>query len=210
MLKHPLVILLAIVVGVGVGIFAKDVAKMLAPIGDLYLFFIQMSVYPILVMPSSRGSARLIKARSAGGNLLRMTIVFVACMSSSCVRPADRSRREPGSDLDEQARQVLGQLINQSDSNVLEVSLSAPADDPVHRQSDFWDFLRMLVHPTSSGPQSGLALQISFSRSIFGIALGNIRSEASTPHQPPAVRPRSLPAAHSRGRCTDCRLPWSA
>ncbi len=47
-LKHPLVILLSIVAGVLLGILAKDVAKRLAPVGDLYLFFIQMSVYPIL------------------------------------------------------------------------------------------------------------------------------------------------------------------
>src|SRR5919201_30153 len=76
-LKHPLVILLSIVVGIVLGILAKDVAKMLAPVGDLYLFFIQMSVYPILVSAIVSGLARLIKARSAGGNLLRMTIVFI-------------------------------------------------------------------------------------------------------------------------------------
>ena len=35
MLKHPLVILLSIIVGV-LGILAQDVAKMLAPVGDLY------------------------------------------------------------------------------------------------------------------------------------------------------------------------------
>jgi Na+/H+-dicarboxylate symporter len=73
MLKHPLVILLSIIIGVVLGILAKDVAKMLAPVGDLYLFFIQMSVYPILVSAIVSGLARLIKARSAGGNLLRMT-----------------------------------------------------------------------------------------------------------------------------------------
>ncbi len=181
MLKHPLVILLAIVVGVGLGILAKDVAKTLAPIGDLYLFFIQMTVYPILVSAIVSGLARLIKARSAGGNLLRMTVVFIACMLIVSVCGLLTGLvGEPGGDLDEQARQVLGQLINQSDGNVLEVSLSAPADDPVHRQVDFWDFLRMLVPPNIfQALNLGLALQIVFFSIIFGIALGNIRSEAS-------------------------------
>jgi len=181
MLKHPLVILLSIVAGVGLGILAKDVAKMLAPIGDLYLFFIQMSVYPILVSAIVSGLARLIKARSAGSNLLRMTIVCVACMFIASVFGLLTGLvGEPGGDLDEQARQVLGQLINQSDSNVLEVSLSAPSDDPVRRQVDFWDFLRMLVPPNIfQALNLGLALQIVFFSIIFGIALGNIRSEAS-------------------------------
>jgi hypothetical protein len=40
----------------------------------LYLFFIQMSVYPILVSAIVSGLARLIKARSAGGNLPRMRL----------------------------------------------------------------------------------------------------------------------------------------
>jgi proton glutamate symport protein len=181
MLKHPLVILLSIVVGVGLGIFAKDVAKTLAPIGDLYLFFIQMSVYPILVSAIVSGLARLIKARSASGNLLRMAIVFVACMLIASVFGLLTGLvGEPGSDLDEQARQVLGQLINQSDGNVLEVSLSTPSDDPVRRQVEFWDFLRMLVPPNIfQALNLGLALQIVFFSIIFGIALGNIRTEAS-------------------------------
>lgn len=180
-LKHPLVILLSIVVGVVIGILAKDVAKMLAPVGDLYLFFIQMSVYPILVSAIVSGLARLIQARSAGSNLLRMVIVFVACMLMvSVFGLLTGVVGEPGRGLDAQAKQVLGQLINQSDRNVLEMSLSDPSSDPVARQTDFWNFLRMLVPPNIfQALYQGLALQIVFFSIIFGIALGSIRSEAS-------------------------------
>jgi aerobic C4-dicarboxylate transport protein len=109
MLKHPLVILLSIIVGVVLGILAKDVAKRLAPVGDMYLFFIQMSVYPILVSAIVSGLARLIKARSAGGNLLRMTVVFIACMLIAGVFGLLSGLvGEPGRGLDEQAKQVLG------------------------------------------------------------------------------------------------------
>src|SRR5215468_224579 len=123
LLKHPLVILLSIIIGVVLGILAKDVAKMLAPVGDLYLFFIQMSVYPILVSAIVSGLARLIKARSAGGNLLRMMIVFITCMLiASVFGLLSGLVGEPGHGLDEQAKQVLGQLINQNDRNVLELA----------------------------------------------------------------------------------------
>ena len=181
MLKHPLVILLSIIVGIVLGILAKDVAKMLAPVGNLYLFFIQMSVYPILVSAIVSGLARLIKARSAGGNLLRMMIVFITCMLiASVFGLLSGLVGEPGHDLDEQAKQVLGQLINQNDRNVLELSLSDPAGDPVVHQVDFWNFLRMLVPPNIfQALDQGLALQIVFFSIIFGIALGSIRSEAS-------------------------------
>jgi proton glutamate symport protein len=181
MLKHPLVIQLSIIVGVVLGILAQDVAKMLAPVGDLYLFFIQMSVYPILMSAIVSGLARLIKARSAGGNLLRMAIVFMACMLIVGVFGLLAGLvGEPGRGLDEQAKQILGQLINQNDRNVLELSLSNPSGDPVIHQVDFWNFLRMLVPPNIfQALYQGLALQIVFFSIIFGIALGSVRSEAS-------------------------------
>jgi proton glutamate symport protein len=180
-LKHPLVILLSITVGVVLGIVAQDVAKMLAPVGDLYLFFIQMSVYPILVSAIVSGLARLIQARSAGANLLRMTIVFMTCtFIASVCGLLSGIVGEPGRGLDEQAKQVLGQIINQNDQNVLELSLSDPSDDPVVHQANFWNFLRMLVPANIfQALYQGLALQIVFFSIIFGIALGSIRSEAS-------------------------------
>lgn len=180
-LKHPLVILLSIIVGAVIGLLAKDVAKTLAPVGDLYLSFIQMSVYPILMSAIVSGLARLIQAHSAGGNLLRMTIVFVAYMLiASVVGMLTGLIGGPGNGLDAQARQVLGQLINQSDRNILEMSLSDPSSDPVVRQVDFWNFLRMLVPPNIfQAFYQGLALQIVFFSIIFGIAVGSMRPAAS-------------------------------
>jgi proton glutamate symport protein len=211
MLKHPPVILLSIVVGVVLGILAKDVVKMLAPVGDLYLFFIQMSVYPILVRAIVSGLARLIKARTAGGNLRRMTIVFVLCMFIAGVFGLLSGLvGEPGRGLDEQTKQVLGQLINQSDRNVLELSLSDPSGDPVVHQVEFWNFLRMLVPPNIfQALYQGFALQIVFFSIIFGIALGNIRSEASDLIINSCCRYSKPSSGSSHGRCMVCRLPWS-
>lgn len=178
LLKHPAVILLSIVLGVFIGIFAKDVATVLTPLGDLYLFFIQMSVYPILMSAIVSGLARLIQSQSAGGNLWRMTMVFVACMLvASLFGVCTGVFGEPGRGLDEHAKQVLGQIINQSDKNVLEMSLSDPAGDPVARQANLWHFLRMLV-PSNifQALYQGVALQIVFFSIIFGIALGSLRS----------------------------------
>jgi proton glutamate symport protein len=127
------------------------------------------------------GLARLIKSHSAGGNLLRMTIVFIVCMLIVGVFGLLSGLvGEPGHGLDEQARQVLGQLLNQNDRNVLELNLSDPTGDPVVHQVDFWNFLRMLV-PSNifQALYQGSALQIVFFSIIFGIALGSIRSEAS-------------------------------
>jgi proton glutamate symport protein len=140
-----------------------------------------MSVYPILVSAIVSGLARLIQARSAGANLLRMTVVFLACMLiASVFGLLSGLAGEPGRGLDEQAKQVLGQLINQNDRSVLELSLSDPSGDPVVHQVDFWNFLRMLV-PSNifQALYQGLALQIVFFSIIFGIALGSIQSEAS-------------------------------
>jgi proton glutamate symport protein len=110
-----------------------------------------------------------------------MTIVFMTCMLIAGVFGLLSGLvGEPGRGLDEQAKQVLGQLINQNDRNVLELSLSDPSGDPVLYEVDFWHFLRMLVPPNIFQALSqGLALQIVFFSIIFGIALGSIQSEAS-------------------------------
>lgn len=180
-LKHPLVIGLSIIVGVALGVLAKDTAKTLAPLGELYLFFIQMTVYPILVSSIVSGLARLIQARSASGNLLRMTLIFMACMLAvSVFGLLTGILGAPGHGLDDKAKQTLGQIINQSDRNVLELSLSDPSGDPTVGRIDLWHFLRMLVPPNIfQALYQGLALQIVFFSIIFGIALGNIRSSAS-------------------------------
>jgi proton glutamate symport protein len=181
MLKHPLTILLSIIVGAAIGVFAKDVAKVLAPIGDLYLFFIQMSVYPILMSAIASGLARLIQTRNVSGSLQRMTVVFVACMLvASAFGMLTGFFGKPGRDLDEQSRHVLGQIINQSDQNILEISLTDPSGDPIAHQVDIWNFLRMLVPPNIfKALYQGIALQIVFFSIIFGIALGSIKSEKS-------------------------------
>lgn len=179
LLKHPLAILLSVVIGACIGIFAKDVARMLAPLGDLYLFFIQMSVYPILMSAIVSGLARLIQTRSASGSLMRMTVVFIVCMLiASAFGMLTGIIGKPGRDLDEQSRHVLGNIINQSDQNILEISLADPSGDPTPRQVDIWSFLQMLVPPNIfKALYQGVALQIVFFSIIFGIALGSIQSE---------------------------------
>lgn len=180
-LKHPVSIVLAILIGVAVGILAPDVARTLAPVGDLYLFFIQMSVYPILVSAIVSGLARLIQTRSAGSSLCRMAVVFLVCMFITALAGMLMGLGgRPGHGLDEQARQVLGQLINQSDRNVLEISLADPSGDPSGHRVDFWQFLRLLVPANIfQALSSGVALQIVFFAIIFGIAAGTMQAEAA-------------------------------
>jgi proton glutamate symport protein len=181
LLKHPLIIALSIVVGVLLGLLANDVALTLAPLGDLYLFFVQMSVYPILISAIVSGLARLIQTHGTSGSFLRMVTVFVVCMLVvSLFGVLIGMVGEPGGSLDAQAKQVLGQLITQNDRNALEISLSDPSGDPAPRQVDLWSFLHMLVPSNIFQALSrDLALQIVFFSIIFGIALGNIRSESS-------------------------------
>lgn len=183
LLKHPLVILLSIIAGVLIGLHAKTVAHMLAPAGELYLFFIQMTVYPILVSAIVSGLARLVQARSAGANLRRMLLVCVACMFLVGLSGLLAGLvGEPGRGLDAQAKHVLGQIINQSERNILEISLSDPTSDQMFHRIDLWHFLRMLVPANIfQSLYLGLALQIVFFSIIFGIALGNLRSSTSEP-----------------------------
>lgn len=180
-LKHPLSTVVAILVGVAVGVYAPQAAKILAPLGDLYLFFIQMSVYPILVSAIVSGLARLIQTHHAGGSLVRMAVVFLVCMLvTGVVGLLTGIVGEPGVGLDAQAKQVFGSLIHQSERTTLEMSLSDPSSDPVARQVDLWQFLRMLVPPNIfQALSSGVALQIVFFAIIFGVAAGSMPADSA-------------------------------
>src|SRR5208337_4606332 len=80
LMKNPWIILLSIVAGVAFGLWAKPAALLLAPLGDMYLIFIQMCIMPILVTAVVSSLAMIIKNEGTQKYLRRMLLVFVAAL----------------------------------------------------------------------------------------------------------------------------------
>jgi proton glutamate symport protein len=61
LLNHPVLILVSILIGIFIGLFSKRISSLLAPIGEMYLYFIQMCVIPILIAAIVSSIAKIIQ-----------------------------------------------------------------------------------------------------------------------------------------------------
>lgn len=176
-LKHPLVILASIGIGIALGIWAKPVAVQLAPIGSLYLYFIQMCVFPILIVAISSSLATMIRNKEAAGSLGRMTLVFlIFLVAVAFLGVVVGEVAQPGRNLDDQTMATLGKIVTDpSKSALLEVELFG--EESVTKSSTgILDFLNTLIPKNIFESLSlGNALEIVFFSIIFGLALGFIR-----------------------------------
>jgi proton glutamate symport protein len=181
-MKNPLVVLLSILGGVAIGIWAKPVAEQIAPLGTLFLFFIQMSVYPILIVAIASSLASMIRNREAAGSLGRMILLFLLFLVVvSLAGVAIGELAGPGRDLDQQTMATLGKIVSDpSKSSVLEVNLLADDAAPEAKRNGIWDFLETMIPKNIFASLSlGHALEIVFFAIIFGIALGFIREQSA-------------------------------
>lgn len=197
-LKSPIIVILSIVIGVAVGLLslqsgpanpfaaaapaAKNAVAIMAPLGDFYLNFIQMSVIPILITAIVSSLASLLRHKAASrsiGKLVLVTLLFI--ILSGLFGMACGYLGRPGEGLDAGARKVLGAEVNKQ-GGVLEMELVPAKEEAAPaKQSGFLDFLLGLAPKNIFNSLSfGYTLQLVFFSIIFGIALGFIRKDAAT------------------------------
>ncbi|MFW5993162.1 MAG: dicarboxylate/amino acid:cation symporter [Desulfohalobiaceae bacterium] len=176
-LLSPWTILVCLAVGVLLGIYLPQAATRLAPIGDLYLRLLQMCVLPIMVTAIISSVTKLLASKMSGSVLLRIILVFCAgLVLASFIGVAAGALGQPGANLDQEAKEVMGQLIS---SRTEEGSMSAP---------DMQLYLDQKQRATPAGStsflkdiipenifhalQQGHTLQILFFSLVLGVALG--------------------------------------
>jgi Na+/H+-dicarboxylate symporter len=85
-LTSPWAILAGISAGVTVGVFDKNFANFLAPVGSLYLAMLQMLVLPIMICAVVSSLASLLRSKTASRYLVRIIVVFLCVLVfSACV-----------------------------------------------------------------------------------------------------------------------------
>jgi proton glutamate symport protein len=182
-LKHPLVLMLSIGLGVLFGMYGKNLAIALGAIGDAYLSFFQMTVIPILITAIVSSLGRLMKDKGAQKYIVRIIFVFVLVLTFAAVfGTALGLVGRPGSALGESTTNTLNKIIKTSsqDQNQ-EMALKSPNLDHSGSKSSLLDFLLQII-PSNifSSLSSGRILEIVFFSIIFGIAVGFVRDSAST------------------------------
>ncbi|MDR2500459.1 MAG: cation:dicarboxylase symporter family transporter [Treponema sp.] len=195
-LKHPVTILAGVAAGVLIGLFnarisallgVGDFAQGIAIPGQLYLFYLQMTVIPIIITAISSSLGRLMRNKSSSGLIRRIVLVFFACMILMALLGMGIGViGKPGGGLDDQTRSLLANLIAKSDkagiSGALEIDLSSGAETSgLAVRPSLGNFFRdMIPSNIFQALTSGSTMAIVFFSIIFGVAIGLLKEESAS------------------------------
>ncbi len=175
LLTSPWSILVSVGIAVFIGIKFKDVAAILRPFGQMYLYMIEMTVIPIIISAVISSVAGLAKSSGIRAFLFRMIVVFIVMLAGvAVIGTVAGIIGNPGAGLDEQTRNTLGSIVKTQQSEYapdLELSLKSPIERV--KQTNIVDFLvQMVPRNIFAALTSGRALELIFFSIIFGIAIG--------------------------------------
>ncbi|MDR3013394.1 MAG: dicarboxylate/amino acid:cation symporter [Chitinispirillales bacterium] len=194
-LKHPIAILSGVAIGVIIGLFntklsaflgVKNFAQIISFPGELYLFFLQMTVIPIVITAISSSLGKLMRGQSSAGLIKKITLVLIVCMTACAVIGMSVGMfGKPGTGLGENTRQLFAELLSseQDGSNgLLEVTLGSSDNANVNTElpgmASF--FTNMIPANIFQSLALGSVMAILFFSIIFGIAIGFLPNDSAT------------------------------
>jgi proton glutamate symport protein len=193
-LKHPLVILLSVAVGVVIGLYnapisaffgVRSFAQIISMPGQVYLFYLQMTVIPIIITAISSSIGKLMRNKSSQGFIKRMCFVFLVGIAVTAVAGmAVGILGRPGMGLDEDTYSLLTSLMSsQTDGEtrgILEVTLSGDSVMASTVRPGLETFLTSLI-PSNifSALTLGSTMAIVFFSIVFGIAIGFVNDQSA-------------------------------
>jgi proton glutamate symport protein len=195
-LKHPITVLAAVAIGVVIGLFntpisravgIPDFAAFIAVPGQLYLFYLQMTVIPIIITAISSSLGKLMRNKSSTGLIKRIVLIFIICIIAiAFIGIAFGLLGRPGAGLDENTRSLLSKLISASDtegiSGALAMSLNAAEDtaSTIPRPSLANFFKDLIPSNIFQALTMGSTMAIVFFSIIFGVAIGFLKEESAS------------------------------
>ena len=181
-LKNPITILVAVVLGILFGFYEKEIALSWGIVGDMYLNLFQMTVIPILVTSIVASLAQLMKDSNARSHIAKILIVFVIMLAATSVfGTLAGTLARPGKDLGDATTAVLDKIIKSSaDTSKDEMALYDPSKDKSSGGSSLVDFFVNII-PSNifTSFSNGSILQLVFFSIIFGIAIGFLKEDMS-------------------------------
>ncbi|MDR0553426.1 MAG: cation:dicarboxylase symporter family transporter [Treponema sp.] len=195
LLKHPLTILAGVALGVLLGLCNASIseglgidsfANLIAIPGQLYLFYLQMTVLPIIITAIASSLGRLMRNKSSAGLIGKITVMFVICIVVTAIIGMILGMAgRPGAGLNETTRELLSKLISSADkdgiSGSLEINLRSIQQVSSSSQGpSLVNFFRDLI-PSNifQALTSGSTMAIVFFSIIFGVAIGILKEESA-------------------------------
>ena len=171
-LLSPWAIIAGMISGVLIGLYYKEFAFHLAPLGEVYLALLQMCIIPIMITAVLSSVGRLLKSGEATAYLGRLLIVFIVGMLiASVVGLSLGMVTKPGSGISKKAKVTLGKKISEIELLGFEQSES--------KNSSLLGFFREIVTTNVVGAISkGKNLPVLLFFVLLGIAIGLVHSPA--------------------------------
>jgi proton glutamate symport protein len=193
-LKHPLAILISAAIGVFIGLFnapisaafgVQSFAQIISVPGQVYLFYLQMTVIPIIITAIASSIGKLMRNKKSRGLIRKMFLVFLGgIVVVALAGMAAGILGRPGAGLNEDTRSLLTGLISSHaggrGSEVLEVVLSGITAAAPAVQSGLENFLTSLI-PSNifSALAFGSTMAIVFFSIVFGVAIGFVNEQSA-------------------------------
>ncbi|MDR1238667.1 MAG: cation:dicarboxylase symporter family transporter [Treponema sp.] len=193
-LKHPLAILIAVAIGVLIGLLnaplsaffsVRSFAQIISVPGQVYLFYLQMTVIPIIVSAIASSIGKMMRNKKSQGLIKKIFLVFLGGIALTALAGMVVGiLGRPGAGLDENTRSLLTSLISsqagEKGSEILEVAISGAAAAAPAMQSGLEVFLTSLI-PSNifSALAFGSTMAIVFFSIVFGIAIGFVNDQSA-------------------------------
>jgi proton glutamate symport protein len=192
-LKQPATILAGVAVGVFIGLFNGKIsgvigidnfANVISFPGQLYLFFLQMTVIPIIITAISSSLGKLMRNKSSAGLIKKTVIVFLICMViCAAIGMVAGIFGKPGAGLNEDTRSLLSKLLSseQRDSGILEINLGSSQDvtSGLQRPGISHFFASLIPANIFHALSLGSVMAILFFSIIFGVAIGFLPDDSA-------------------------------
>ena len=192
-LKHPLTILSCGAIGILIGLLNTPIsaafgvdnfAKSISFLGQLYLFFLQMSIIPIIISAIASSLGKLMRNKTSSNLIKRLVVIFLICMViCASVGMILGIFGKPGS-LSEETRSLLSNIIassgNEEISGILEMDFQLSDEITTTQQPGMESFFMNMIPANIFNALSlGSIMGILFFSIIIGVAIGLLQEESS-------------------------------
>ena len=166
-------------IGIVIGVVSKPLSAAIAPLGTMYLYFVQMTVIPIIVTAIVTSIAQIIRSTIAKDILMRIIVVLLCLFFLSGLAGVLTGLiAQPGSHIDRTMRSSIGRIINQSKYLPdAEIYYHRPNVPP--KKTGIAEFFVNIIPPNIfKSMASGRALEVLFFSIMLGMAIGNLKNES--------------------------------
>jgi proton glutamate symport protein len=178
-ISAPYLLLLSIILGVGLGTMAPEVAKNIEFMGRIYVDLLKLCVLPILFSAICISTAQLVNIPDSRQLIFKLitTLVGTQFLAGALALVAGLVF-QPGVGINEKTLASLGGQINVSGINY-EIALNSPAKPDL--ENPFLNLISSTVPSNIFEALSGSrSLQVVFFSILFGVSLGLMKGASSS------------------------------